>query len=142
MNQSKILFPHKKAFTLMEVIISVVLLSVVMISLLQIKSENIFMVSKSDERAKTNDYILMAINFDDKILNKNENIFLQKKYNYENEEIKTELKDIKISIKDEKLESDSIKSDFNSVNITTLYRTFSLENSDIKKKIYTFKIEL
>jgi len=142
MKQSKILFSHKKAFTLMEVIISVVLLSVVMITLLQIKSENIFMVSKSDERAKTNDYILMAINFDDKILNKNENIFLQKKYNYENEEIKTELKDIKISIKDEKLESDSIKSDFNSVNITTLYRTFSLENSDIKKKIYTFKIEL
>lgn len=133
---------NKKAFTLMEVIISVVLLSVVMITLLQIKSENIFMVSKSDERTKTNDYILMAINFSDTILNKNENIFLDKKYNYENEEIKKELKDIKISIKDEKLESDSIKSDFNSVNITTLYRTFSLENSDIKKKIYTFKIEL
>ena len=33
-----------------------------------------------------------------------------------------------INIKDEKLEFESIKSDRNSINITTYYRTLSLEN--------------
>jgi prepilin-type N-terminal cleavage/methylation domain-containing protein len=133
---------NKKAFTLMEVIISVVLLSVVMITLLQIKSENIFMVSKSDERAKINDYILMAIDFNDTILDKNENINIENKYKFENEKLRAELKDIKVSIKDENLDSLTLESNHNSLNFTTYYRSFFIENSDIKKKIYTFKFEL
>lgn len=132
----------KKAFSLMEVIISVVILSVVMLTLLQIKSGNIYLVSKSDQKSKINDYILMAVDFNNKILDKNESVLIDKKYNYINNEIKEELKNKKINIKDEKLESESIKSDRNSINITTYYRTFSLENSDIQKKIYSFKIEL
>ena len=133
---------NKKAFTLMEVIISVVLLSVVMITLLQIKSENIFMVSKSDERAKINDYILMAINFNDTILDKNENINIENKYKFENEKLRAELKDIKVAIKDENLDSNTLESNHNSLNFTTYYRSFFMENSDIKKRIYTFKFEL
>ncbi|QKF78422.1 prepilin-type N-terminal cleavage/methylation domain-containing protein [Arcobacter defluvii] len=133
---------NKKAFTLMEVIISVVLLSVVMITLLQIKSENIFMVSKSDERAKINDYILMAIDFNDTIFDKNENINIENKYKFENEKLRAELKDIKVSIKDENLDSLTLESNHNSLNFTTYYRSFFMENSDIKKKIYTFKFEL
>ncbi len=132
----------KKAFSLMEVIISIVMLSVVMITLLQIKSENIYMVSKSDEKVKLNEYILLSIDFKDEIAIKNEEISLDKKYGFENEEIIKELKDIKVSIKDEKLEAESINSGFNSLNITTFSRTLGLENSDIKKKLYSFKIEL
>lgn len=132
----------KDAFSLMEVIISVVILSVVMMTLLQIKSDNIFLVSKSEEKNKSNDYILMALSFNDNISNKNETISLDKKFVYENEEINNELKDKKIFIKDEKIESISIESSTNSINITNFYRNFSLENSDTQKKIYTFKIEL
>ena len=132
----------KKAFSLMEVIISVVILSVVMLTLLQIKSGNIYLVSKSDQKSKINDYILMAVDFNNKIIDKNKSVLIDEKYNYINNEIKEELKNKKINIKDEKLESESIKSDRNSINITTYYRTFSLENSDIQKKIYSFKIEL
>ena len=58
----------KKAFSLMEVIISVVILSVVMLTLLQIKSGNIYLVSKSDQKSKINDYILMAVDFNNKII--------------------------------------------------------------------------
>ena len=64
----------KKAFSFMEVIISVVILSVVMITLLKIKSDNIYLVSKSEQKSKFNDYILMAINFSDTTKNKNETI--------------------------------------------------------------------
>lgn len=133
---------EKDAFSLMEVIISVVILSVAMIALLQIKSENIHMVSKSDDRVKNSDYILMAINFDEPINEKNETIYIDKKFNYSNEKIRTELDSVKIEIKDEKEELKSIKTDINSINITTYNRAFSSQNSDIKKKLYSFKIEL
>jgi prepilin-type N-terminal cleavage/methylation domain-containing protein len=131
----------KKAFSLMEVIISVVILSVVMITLLKIKSNNIYLVSKSEQKSKSNDYILMAIDFSDKPESKNENISLEK-YKYENEDLRKELKDIKVSIKDEKIETKTIYNGSNNINVTTYSRTFSLENSDIKKKLYSFKIEL
>lgn len=132
----------KKAFSLMEVIISIVILSFVMITLLQIKSENIFLISKSDQKVKVNDYILLAIDFKNNIEDKNEEIDLYKNYKFENEDVKRELKDIKVTIKDEKIDSESIKSDFNTINITTFSRIFSLENTDIKKKLYSFRIEL
>lgn len=126
----------------MEVIIAIVMLSVVMIALLKIKSENIFLVSKSSENTKANEYILLAVDFKDEILNKNEDISLDKKYQYSNDDVRRELKDIKISIKDDKVESKSIQSDLNNINTTIFSRTYSLENSNMKKKIYSFKIEL
>ncbi len=132
----------KKAFSLMEVIISVVILSVVMITLLQIKSNNIQLASKSEEKNKSIDYILMALSFNDSITNKNESVLIDKKYTYDNEEINEEIKNRKVNIKDDKLESKTIESHRNSINISTSFRSFSLENSDIQKKIYTFKIEL
>ena len=131
----------KKAFSLMEVIISIVILSVVMVALLKIKSENISIVSKSEQKIKLNEYILLAIDFKDKIENKNEDISLEK-YKYENDEIRKELRDVKVSIKDEKIETESINGRFNSINITTFSRTFGFENNDFKKKLYGFKIEL
>lgn len=126
----------------MEVIISVVILSVVMVTLLQIKSDNIFFVSKSEEKNKSNDYILMALSFNEPISNKNESVLIDKKYVYENEELNEELKNKKINIQDDKLEAKTIESNRNSINIITFFRSFSLENSDTKKNIYTFKIEL
>lgn len=126
----------------MEVIISIVILSVVMITLLQIKSDNIHLVSKSDKKVKINDYILLAIDFKNEILNKNEDIDISKNYKYENEDIQQELKDKKVIIKDEKMKLESINSRFNSLNITTFTRTFNLDNTDVKKKLYSFKIEL
>ena len=131
----------KKAFSLMEVIISIVILSVVMVALLKIKSENISIVSKSEQKIKLNEYILLAIDFKDRIENKNEDISLEK-YKYENDDLRKELKDIKVSIKDEKIDTRTIMNGSNNINVTIFSRTFSLENSDIKKKLYSFKIEL
>ena len=137
----------KKAFSFMEVIISVVILSVVMITLLKIKSDNIYLVSKSEQKSKFNDYILMAINFSDTtkntnfMENKKENISLEK-YKYENEELKKELKDIKVSIKDEKIDTKTIYNGSNNINVTIYSRTFSFDDNDLKKKLYSFKIEL
>lgn len=130
----------KKAFSLVEVIIAITMLSVVMITLLQIKSDNIFMISKSDEKAKLNDYALLAIELRTAD-NKNENLFLDKVYSFENDDLRKELKDIKIKIEDKKEESTAIDNELMKINITTYSTTYSIKE-DFKKKIYSFKIEL
>lgn len=130
----------KKAFSLVEVIIAITMLSVVMITLLQIKSDNIFMISKSDEKAKLNDYALLAIELRTAD-NKNENLFLDKVYSFENDDLRKELKDIKIKIEDKKEKSTAIDNELMKINITTYSTTYSIKE-DFKKKIYSFKIEL
>lgn len=127
----------------MEVIVSVVILSFVMITLIQTKNENIFLVSKSNEKSHIEEYILLAIDFNDEILDKNEDILLSDRYSFENSNLRKELRDIKIGIKDEKDETKTIKADEYNVNlkIDTLYREIGLTNSDFKKKIYSFSLD-
>lgn len=131
----------KKAFSLMEIIISIVILSFVMISLIQIKMNNIFLVSKLNENSSLEEYALLSIDFNDNILDKNESIFLSDKYNFQNDDIKISLKEIEINIKDEKKESKNISSEFN-VNIKSdlFYRKFEFKNSNLNKKIYQMNL--
>ncbi|RBQ31943.1 hypothetical protein CRU92_04020 [Arcobacter sp. FW59] len=133
----------KKAFSLMEVIVSVVILSFVMITLIQIKNENIFLVSKSNDKSTIEEYILLSIDFNDTILDKNESMLIDDRYNFVNDSIKKELKDIKVDIKDEKDETKSIKAEEYNVNlqIDTFYREIGLSSSDFKKKIYSFSLD-
>jgi hypothetical protein len=130
----------KKSFSLMEVIIAIIMLSVVMISLLQVKSDNIFIITKSKEKSILSDYLQLVINLEEKN-NVNENIFLDKLYSFENDEIRKELKPIKIKVKNEELDIKSYDNDASNFNITTYKTTYSID-TDIKKNIYTFKIEL
>lgn len=130
----------KKAFSLVEVVIAITMLSFVMVTLLQIKSDNIFLISKSDEKAKLNDYILLGIDLKT-LEDRNENLFLDKKYSFKNDDLRKELKDIKIKIKSKKEKSTTLDNDLMRLNITTSSTTYSIKE-DIKKKIYSFKIEI
>ena len=123
----------------MEVIIAVVMLSVVMITLLQIKSDNIFIVEKSKDRLLALDYIQLALNLEEKE-NINEKRFLDKKYKFENDDIRKEFKDIKIKVQSKKL--DGISYDSGNTNINIITNTISYSINDITKSIYTFEIEL
>jgi hypothetical protein len=129
----------KKSFSLMEVIIAVVMLSVVMLTLLQIKSDNIFLVSKSNYQSKLIDYIQLVANIDNED-KKNENIFLNKLYEFKNDDIRKEFKDIKIKVKSEQIDSKDYNT--NSVNFKIITNENSYSIDDTKKNIYTFKIEL
>ncbi|MAC85067.1 MAG: hypothetical protein CL624_13135 [Arcobacter sp.] len=130
----------KKSFSLMEVIIAVVILSFAMLTLLQIKSDNIFILSKSNEQNKLIDYINLAVNTSDQN-NKNQNIFLEEIYKFKNDDIRREIKDIKVKKRSEQIDSKDYKIDSINFIITTKENSY-LINNDIKKKIYTFKIEL
>ncbi len=130
----------KKSFSLIEVIISIILLSVVMISLLQIKSDNIFLLNKNDKNSKLYDYIYLAMNTKNEI-DKNDNIHLDNIINFNNNDLIKEFKNIKIKVKSQKISTQVIKNNIRDLNIIT-YSTSHNIKDDLKKNIYTFKIEL
>ncbi len=126
----------------MEVIISVMILSVVMLALLQIKSQNVFMITKADEKAKINDYILLGMDFTQVQQEENSEVRLKDRLVFENEEIRKELKDLKIKIKTNDKEEYKIKTDKDDINLSIISNTYSLDEEENKKNIYEFKIEL
>lgn len=126
----------------MEVIISVMILSVVMLALLQIKTQNVFMLSKADEKAKINDYILLGIDFASTNQQENMEFYLKDRLVFENEEIRKELKDLKVEVKSNEKEEYKIKTDKDDINMNITSKTYGLGEEESKKNIYEFKIEL
>ena len=141
--ENAILHTSKKSFSLMEVIIAVMILSVVMVALLQIKTENIFLISKTNERVKLNEYVQLSVDLKKVNEENSENIelFLDKKYPFVNDDIRKELKEIKVNIREKKEDEYKIETPSENLNVTIYSRTYSI-NEDIKKKIFNFKFEL
>lgn len=125
----------------MEVIIATALLSVIMVALLEVKTENVFLVNKSQESLKDKAYLSSAINIDTFTEPRNENIYLRDLYSFDSDETRRELKPIKIKLKDEKIDSLSVEKEQTNFNITTYKTTYSIDDK-IKRAIYTFKLEL
>lgn len=141
--ENAILHTSKKSFSLMEVIIAVMILSVVMVALLQIKTENIFLISKTNERVKLNEYVQLSVDLKKVNEESSEDIelFLDKKYPFVNDDIRKELKEIKVDIREKKEDEYKIETPSENLNVTIYSRTYSI-NEDIKKKIFNFKFEL
>jgi competence protein ComGC len=137
------LHTSKKSFSLMEVIVAVMILSVVIVALLQIKTENIFLISKTNERVKLNEYVQLSVDLKKVNEDSSDNIelFLDKKYPFVNDDIRKELKEIKVLVREKKEDEYKIETQSQDLNITIYSRTYSI-NDDIKKKIFNFKIEL
>jgi Zn-dependent metalloprotease len=127
----------------MEVIVAVMILSVVIVALLQIKTENIFLISKTNERVKLNEYVQLSVDLKKVNEDSSDNIelFLDKKYPFVNDDIRKELKEIKVLVREKKEDEYKIETQSQDLNITIYSRTYSI-NDDIKKKIFNFKIEL
>lgn len=131
----------KEAFSLMELLIAVTMLSIVMVSLLQIRSDNLHLITKSQEKSKLNDYVLLSLDLE-QADSRNQNIFLDRNYNFSNDVIRKEFKTIKVKQKDKKIEVKTLKPEEGiDVNITTYSTSYSIDDK-IKKNIYTFRIEL
>ncbi len=133
-----------KAFSLMEIIVSVTILSFVMITLIETKENNIFIISKSNERNSIEEKMLLAIDFNTEVLNNQENVLISTKYNFDNKDIQRELDDLNIEISHHNDKKKSIKIDeYNiNLNIDTYYKEIGFKNDNLNKKIYTFSINL
>ena len=130
----------KNAFSLMEVIIATVLLSVVMLSLYQIRGNSIFIVEKSNESKKQNDYLNLAMDTKE-YQKRNQNIYLDKYFKINDDDIRREFKTVKIKIKDELLEKEEEKVESLSFKINQYKTTYSFDKGN-SKDIYRFELEL
>ncbi len=128
----------KKSFTLIEVIIAVSLLSVVLLSLFQVRSNNIFILEKTDEKIKDKQYLSMV--FDTKGYSKrNTNIYLDRYFNIKDDDLRRKLKEVKIKVKDEILDLNVIKTDIYNIRIQEFETSYNIENK-ITKNIYRFEL--
>lgn len=130
----------KKAFSLVEVIISVAILSFVMITLLQMKSNNIFLLEKSNEKTRLVDYILLAGDIENSSKQTNKSVYLDNLTQFKNDDIRREIKEVKIEIKDKELDKLEIKIDGLNIKIKTYVREYKIEE-DIKKSLYSWEFE-
>lgn len=131
----------KKAFTLIEVIISIGLLSVVIATILQVKQNNLFYIEKFQNSAKNNVYISLAST--KKYPNNNikdEKIYLERIVDFKDDDIKKELKDIKVYLKEEKLKKIDLSNEEYSLNIQIIKKNYKVDDS-INKSLYTFALE-
>ncbi len=131
---------YKKSFTLMEVLIATTLLSVVMLSLFQVKSNNIFILEKSEELEKQNMYLNLVM--DSKEYSKrNENRYFDKLFYIKDDDIRREFKQVKVKVKDTVLDETIHKVESISFKVSQFKTTYSFEDG-ISKDIYRFKLEL
>lgn len=128
---------QKKSLTLIEVLISVALISIVIFSLLQIKSNNLDIVSfitKSEENSSYL-YITALSSKISSISKRRENIYLKDLLKINSDDTRRELKDIKIAVKDTPI---------NSINLElfklVVYQS-SYKYNHTNKNFFTFRLE-
>jgi len=130
----------KKSISLIEVLISVILITIVIVVIIQMKGNNLFLLGKFKDSTLNNGYILFAVNNNEK---RNYKMYLSNIVNFEDDEIREELKGIKITVKNKKLKdltmlrNDYIKS---IVFVESTY-VLNLNNKTTSRKFYTFKLE-
>lgn len=129
----------KKAFSLVEVIISVAIISVVIISLLNIKEQNIFIFEKLKDDLSFNSYISIAAILDVDKFDKNKTIKINDVVDFKDDKIRRSLKDIKIIVKDKKIDSKELENEFANIVIVQYKNSYELNKK--KKEFYTFRFE-
>ncbi|MCK5111615.1 MAG: hypothetical protein KAQ94_08850 [Arcobacteraceae bacterium] len=129
---------NKQAITLVEVLVSVMLISVVIVSLLQIKENNLHFLEKSKDTIKYNSYIAMVSLDNDKNI-RNKNIYLDEEIKFKDDDIRKEFKNIKIKVKDEELEPIEFSTDEYTLQINIKQTSLSMENKT-QKSFFRFSL--
>ena len=130
----------KKAFTLIEVLISISLLSIVIVTVLHVKQNNLFYIEKFKNSAKNNIYIALASAKKFKNSIKDEKIYLDEIVRFKDDDIRKELKDIKVYLKEEKLKKIDLSSPVYSLKIQVISKNYSLDEK-ANRSLYTFRLE-
>lgn len=129
----------KKALSLIEVIVSIVLLTIVISVTLQIQQNNIFYLDKFKDSKLYNSYIGLIATSNKEKSNRNKSVYLSDMINFNDDDIRKEFKNIKIDIKDKDLKDMPLpKNDYiKTANI--IESSYSIENKS-KKIFYSFKL--
>jgi len=127
-----------KALSLMEVLVSIILITVVIAALLSIKQNNLSIMEKSNEKEAYRSYISVLAYDIESINNRNKNIFLSDVLDMNDTDFKEEINSIKINVKDEIIESKDVKN--SSFSYSLIKSTYKIEEK-ITNSFFTLKIE-
>ena len=129
----------KDGISLIEVLISIMLISVVIASIFQIQKNNLNFLEKSKSTIKNSEYIsLVALNKEDKLINKD--LYLNNEIKFNDDDLRKELKSIKINVKDKELDTLKFDDDKYSVSIKTIETTYKIDNTT-QKQFYRFTLD-
>ena len=130
----------KQAISLVEVLVSIMLITTVIVSVLQMKDNNLFLLDKFSSSSLVNSYFTYAV---ESGKNRNTKVYLSDKVDFKDDDIRRELKNIKILIKDQDLKDVSVpKNDYiKSVSIIESSYKLELKEKTMTQKFYTFKLE-
>lgn len=129
----------KDGISLIEVLISIMLISVVIASIFQIQKNNLNFLEKSKSTIKNSEYIsLVALNKEDKLINKD--LYLNNEIKFNDDDLRKELKSIKINVKDKELDTLKFDDDKYSVSIKTIETTYKIDNTT-QKQFYIFTLD-
>ena len=126
----------KKAFTLIEVIISISLLSIVIVTILKIKENNFDNIEKLNIINNDAQLLGVASIYNNSKNSKNTHIYLNNILNNTKDSLHKVLKNTKVYIKSEKINSQKIELKV----INTIQTSYKIKNK-ASVDIYTFKIE-
>lgn len=95
----------KKSFSIIEVLISVLLLSGVMMTLLQTRDNNMFMLTNFYDKSKSNGYLSVAST----VLNEGSFYISDKLTEIKDDDIRKEFKEIKYELKIKELDKQNVE---------------------------------
>ena len=129
---------NKQGLSLIEVLISVMLISVVIVAILQIKENNLYFLDKTQQSSKFNSYIYL-LSLDNSKNLRNTKIYLSDKFDFKDDDIRKELKQIKINIKDEELDTIELVNEEYSLDINIKQTNISIDKES-KHQFYRFAL--
>ncbi|MEA3384308.1 MAG: hypothetical protein U9Q20_06535 [Campylobacterota bacterium] len=128
----------KKALSLVEVMVAILLLTIIITTVLQIQQNNIFFLEKFKNSSLYNSYISLVVETPKSI--RNESFILSDKINLDDDDIRKEFKNIKISVKDVKEKDLELPQNDYIKNAIVTKSIYSIEGKT-SKSYYTFKLQ-
>lgn len=127
----------KKALSLIEVLVSIILISVVITALLSIKDNNLSFIEKMYSKDKYNAYIsLLALDYET-IENRSKNVFISDVIDFNDDELKLELSSVKVTVKDKIIDTKDFEEAAFSYKI---YKSSFVIENKTSKNFFTIRI--
>jgi len=131
----------KKALSLIELIIAIMILTVALGSLINISKQNLFYLGKSKKSIKTNTYISLIACIDSNKDLKKQKVYLSDLVNFKNDDLRKDLKEQKIQTSSKKIPSKDTKLKNLNLNMDIVQKTYALNNKH-SRNFYTFELKL
>jgi len=129
----------KRAISLVEVLISMMLISTVIVSMLQMKENNLNFLDKSQNILVDNSYISLVALGDDNGSPKDRSVYLDKEIDFKDDNIRKKFKIIKLNIENTELSSMKLGNSEYSLLVSIQKSTIKIKNGTTKQ-FYRFSL--